>query len=252
MYVPVSTSYIIGFADADDVCDKRLFEKMYYSLLKNKAQIAICSLLFEMEHQTVYQGDKTRSYICMDKETAIIELYRGSIYSGHVHNKIFRRELCESVSFDEDISIGEDTLFCLKTLSKASEIVYINDALYHYQIRSNSAYQQKNIDKMYTSHISYGRMNKILDNLALDRTTRNIFYISYMSNIKNLLMIFKEQKRTKDERYAKLKRKLKTLYLDTFEELTKLQKIRFGIGVYFLDILFVKYKLGIILRKVRK
>lgn len=246
----LATGSIIGFVDADDVCDPRQFEKMYNSLLENQAQAAICSLLFELAHRTIFQGDKTSSSICMDKQTAIIELYKGNIYSGHVHNKIFRRELCENILFDEDISIGEDTLFCLKALSKASKVVYINEGLYHYQIRSNSAYQQKNIDKMYTSHIAYRRMNSLIERLGLNEIGKKTFLIAYMSNICNLLLIFKEQNQIKDRRYDELRKLLKTLYLDIFKRLTIRQKIALGMKVYCFNICFVKHKIKTTIIKI--
>lgn len=138
----------IGFVDPDDTFDKLMFEKMYNQAKSNQSDICICN----------YNRVENNSY---KKETSIVNaIYRESFEKNTlleqflgsadfsvppkmatVWRTIISRELLlkNNIIFNESVSIMEDLLFIVETTIVADKITYLDEALYNYYLRKNSA-----------------------------------------------------------------------------------------------------------------
>lgn len=205
---------IIGFADADDICDDRQYEKMYAAMIAEDAEVSICSLQFDYPDRCVLQhGDyQLGKKICFGREQAIGEMFEGRAFSGHLHNKLFKREVLKNLRLADDVAICEDTLFCTNVLMNCSRIVYLAEPLYHYYIRSTSAYHQQDFDKLYTAHVSYQRMEQILKESRMTEQTMQCFYSAFFTIDLMLMQRAFEMGLTKDIRSRVIKCNLRRCY----------------------------------------
>lgn len=189
-----ATGSIVAFADGDDICELTQYERMHSAMTNNDAEISVCALQFEYPHGVVKQdgGGKTE-IILMNSVDAIREMYKGVLYSGHVHNKMIKKGLCDGIWFDEDIAICEDTLFMLKVLQRADKVVYSPECLYHYFQRGSSAYHRKYDDKLFSAFKSFLRAEELLKHEKF-RSVIPYFKRAQMQNNTVLLerMIFSE------------------------------------------------------------
>lgn len=55
-------------------------------------------------------------------------------YWGYVWNSVYRKEICQKLSFDEDLAWLEDHIFTLNFFRNSNSMVLIPNALYHYTI----------------------------------------------------------------------------------------------------------------------
>ena len=227
-----ATGSVIGFVDGDDCCDPKQYETMYNALVSHGADASICSLCFEYPGRSWIQKGAYMlgSVMLMEQERVIREMYEGTAFSGHVHNKLFRREVLEDIWFDEDIAICEDTLFCLRAFERCRRVVYIAEPLYHYYIRQTSAFHQQNFEKLYSAHISYQRMEQELEEKRVSQNVLRSFAIGRHAMDLNLLMNAIGLKLTSDRRYWEIRREMRKCYFIILPALRIKQKILYGIA----------------------
>lgn len=252
----MATGSVIGFVDGDDTCEPDQFEILYNALISNEAQVAICAISFEYPHRTFISGEGLlEKEIVMDKEQAIFEIFKGTAFSGHTPNKLFRREICEDISFDPEVAICEDTLFCVQAFLRSERVVFVGKALYHYFIRQSSSFHQKNLDKLYTSHISYEKIKDCFSSFGFSEKDVPTFLIAQLKIDVDLMVEFARQRKTDDPRYKILKETAKKQYKAGYCHMTTKQKLLLGMQVYCFGLyrLTLKAKAGLksILRKTR-
>ena len=127
-----ATGDFIGFVDADDFVEAGMFGCLQELLQRHNADIAICAFT----NGKNYNDD---SEIILDQKQAIIELDKGDLYMGHLHNKLFRRDVWENTWLDPEIRIWEDLLVLHYVFARASKVIYTSKGLYNYRIDDNSA-----------------------------------------------------------------------------------------------------------------
>ena len=138
----------VMFVDSDDALEKDACLKLYNAAIQGNADVAFCNLRNisqgKIDNPVPYKGNY-RIFEGPDKQWLEKSLV-GKItetgdsilcLSGPVC-KIIRKEIARKVLFPEDISLGEDTCFCLDALSEARVVVYISDCLYNRYCRTNS------------------------------------------------------------------------------------------------------------------
>lgn len=122
-----STGDYIVFVDSDDWVDTIFLERLY-SLVVDKCDIIISEFVFEYGN---YRSFSNNSTIYNGK----IEYLRYQIIKGFtlVGNIMFCRDFVtkEGLRF-ENVKYSEDFIFFVKSVCFATNIGYINEALYHY------------------------------------------------------------------------------------------------------------------------
>ena len=140
----------IAFIDSDDYVEIDFLEKLYNSIISTESDIAVSNIIDEYENtgkSSVYKN-YVPEVLCSLKEDKKQLFNRMSVW-----NKLFKKELFDDMSlrFSKG-KIYEDTRLVPKLFVKAKKISYVDDALYHYIIRSGSLMTssdlQKNLDIM--------------------------------------------------------------------------------------------------------
>lgn len=134
-----------AFLDADDTLDPSFCEKMR-EILGEDGEIAFC------ENREVYPDGfclpVEYTYDIVTCPSCDFEFW-GRKGKRSVWGAMYKREFLNGLSFSNDLSIGEDTLFLSQAIVRAETLIYYNAPLYNYRVLPESAY-----------HGSYDRKKK--------------------------------------------------------------------------------------------
>ena len=128
---------MISIIDGDDWVEPTLFEDAVNSMKQNNAQVFMFEYFIDKNNESVKHSVSALKYGVLDTETALIRTI--SPDNRFAWSKIFQRELLHDTKFDENLILGEDTLFICEIVARARNIFYSDNAYYHYIIRENSA-----------------------------------------------------------------------------------------------------------------
>ena len=170
----------IGFLDADDELDKKMYETLLSVAEKENVQIAQCNFT------THSNGIRSRWYW----QPGRYKISDGLILSdssydiGHMMSKVYKRDLFDDVEFP-DCDIAEDVLLNVYLYYKAGELLIIDDPLYHYYINDQSLAHSvlsparklkflNAMDKMYRENKNKKKFMKVWETAQpfLDRVVR--------------------------------------------------------------------------------
>ena len=157
--------YII-FVDSDDYVTPNYVEVLVKGVETENVQMA-CAEYFcvkgeiESVHESMLLKDEKRIIRGID---AINLLHEKKAFQGYLWNKIFLKNIIinENILFDSKVKIWEDMLFCLKYLTKIEKVAYINNPVYYYVQRENSAINDENVWNENTQSIALEEMWKIV------------------------------------------------------------------------------------------
>ena len=160
----------VCFVDADDYVHKEYLQRLYDLIVENGCEMAMCSFVPGNNEviKLLSQGEIIGSIFNFEKNAAL-------------WNKLFFIDIIGDLRFDENVFLGEDTLFCVEYAKKCDSAVFVNENLYYYEqstsslkYRSSAKYIEKNM-----SCIESRR--KMLENTAgLDQDTIAIICTSLM------------------------------------------------------------------------
>ena len=158
------------FVDADDYVRRDYISRMVSSIqCDDDCDMCICSyerVIFD----GLYPIKKLQRPGLIRRQRYLLNTLKdpGHHYFGVLWNKIFKRSIIESnnISFNKDISLGEDFVFTLKYLRYASKIKIINDKLYYYCYQNQGS--------------SLSRINhKTIQDCMTEMDSRNIIFDVY-------------------------------------------------------------------------
>ncbi len=133
----ICTGEYIAFIDSDDYVDKMYIEKLYKAAKDKNAQIAICSFFYTDETGKIWKGDKLENKVvsgdekmfCFFRSNECIDAACFKIY----HNSIWKDLRYPIGKVAEDASISDITFM------KANAVCFIDEYLYYYFQRGDSA-----------------------------------------------------------------------------------------------------------------
>lgn len=131
--IEIAGGEYIGFIDSDDYIEPTMYEKLYAAAESTGADIVICGFQRENEAGKTLQVENIKP--CSG--TGIDFIRQDGIKKNYAWNKLFRRELFESIRFPvgktyEDVYIMQDIF------AQADNVTSIADIAYHYLIRNGS------------------------------------------------------------------------------------------------------------------
>ena len=144
----IATGDFIGFVDSDDIVLPEMFNRLYEAAEEYGAEIVTSG--YRSFNEAGENAPTMPPYVPekpIGKEeikSLAAEMHkRGSFL--FIWRSIFSRRLIEEngISFDTDIAIGEDTLFCMECYLNAQKAVAVGEALYRYRLHSGSAMRKK-------------------------------------------------------------------------------------------------------------
>lgn len=130
----VATGDYIAFVDSDDWIEPQMYEIMLSTLKKEKADIVACGIIDTYLDKEVIHSS---SYISGGSEIFLKNIYQDTVFPVAAWNKLYKRDLWDGFRFPKG-KICEDAFTTYLLVDKASKIIQIPEALYHYRIRENS------------------------------------------------------------------------------------------------------------------
>lgn len=132
----------IGFVDGDDYIEPEMYEKLVGLSVEYSADIAHCGYQMVFPDRVdLYHG--TGELRIQDSHTAVKDLLEGTMVEPGLVNKLYRYELFKGIEYDPEIVINEDLLLNFLLFHRVYRSVFLDEPLYHYMVRKNSASTSK-------------------------------------------------------------------------------------------------------------
>ena len=137
----------IGFVDGDDEIDENMYERLLKNARDFDCQISHCGFRMIFPDGRVNFFHNSGILEEQNRETLLRELLLGKKLEPSLCNKLFRRELFDSLFLKRDmlekIKINEDLLINFFLFSAAKKAVFEDFCPYCYIVRSGSASRKK-------------------------------------------------------------------------------------------------------------
>lgn len=133
----VACGEYIGFVDSDDYVSSDMFAFLHSLMENTNSDISICG------HVKTSHNGKPRLFLnhkkvyVMDSQEALAKMLQLGLYESFAWNKLFRRELFDSVRFPSG-HLHEDLYTTYKAFDKAERIAYCKQVKYFYRQRIGS------------------------------------------------------------------------------------------------------------------
>lgn len=141
-----ATGEYIIHADSDDWVDSNMYDLLYHTARKECADIVGCNICHEFQdYSTIY-----KQKYCSNIDEDIRNLINGNIHPS-LCTSLVKAEIIKDnhITFPNNLNMGEDLLFNLKTYLRANKISYVDFAPYHYRHTPDSSsfnHTRKTID----------------------------------------------------------------------------------------------------------
>lgn len=140
----MATGEYVTFCDADDWIEKNMLEKMFVAIQLHNADILWCDFYNSYQQYETYiiQPKLSSSDDCI--KALLSEKMHGALW-----NKLVKRTLYTEhhISFADDLNMWEDLRVVIQLFSYAQQIVYLNQAFYHYVQYNSNALSRGNNEK---------------------------------------------------------------------------------------------------------
>ena len=156
----------IAFLDSDDWYEKNFLEKLYNNLIENNSDVSMCNP--KMTYDNIEKNSKINTYFFKNVELdKTPEKILGILAMPVVWNKLYKKDIIvkNKIRFP-NYSFCEDVEFLYKTFLYVNKVSKIEDDLYNYYQRKNSAtkkIKEEAIEQVY----------KVLENI--ERYIKNNF-----------------------------------------------------------------------------
>lgn len=188
MGISMATGELIGFIDADDTIDPKMYECLYNNLVKYDADISHCGYktIKENGEENLFYG--TGKLIIQSNTDGIIDLIKGEIVEPSLCIKLFRKELFDNLDYDKTMRINEDYVMNLLLFKKSRKSVFVDEPYYHYYQNENSGSSKT------TKEYFYRDILKAADiTLNLFKYDNNIHYYAEKRWFKTYSSMYKNQ-----------------------------------------------------------
>lgn len=126
------------FVDADDWIESDMIEAMFQLALEYNVDIVNCQFV---KNDAICKKNLNETDIWSQGQT-IYHFLRHTIFNGSLCNKLIRTSLIHNLKFHNDISYGEDALFCWQVLQRIKTVVRTPNEYYHYRMNDTSLSHQ--------------------------------------------------------------------------------------------------------------
>lgn len=169
----------IAFVDSDDYVEPDYLKVLLDGIVSYGVDMCMISL-----HVNHGMGRATR----LNSNTEIISAILGDNFGNNAGpvNKLFKRSIIGCLRFDKHVYLGEDTLFDVEYAKRCKNGVFINEALYHYDLSTSSISYMRNPAKL-EKYLTYAesRQKMLFDTTKLSSNCRDMLVHAYFSSILN-------------------------------------------------------------------
>ncbi len=133
----IATGRYVGFVDADDWIEPKMYEKLTSAIETDQSDLAVCNIRKEFD-------DKSETVLdFQDHEILFEELLEKFIrfeFDYAIYNKVYKRDfiVAHSISFENDLRLSQDGLFNMYVFAFANSVSIIPQPFYHYVIKEGS------------------------------------------------------------------------------------------------------------------
>lgn len=190
----IAQGQYIGFIDSDDLCEPRLYEKLYTAMVDTKADIAFCGFSDFADDFKVKRDEPLKPGY-YSKEEIKNKIIRPMVGTPAINPKcapimgslcrcLFKSELVEMPTplRMKEIKMAEDLLFDIEYLCRCESAVVIEDSLYNYRQFAESSSRRyitdlyKNISVQLTLMHDVLMKNQILDEIMEEYYKMTVLY----------------------------------------------------------------------------
>lgn len=129
-----STGDFISFVDSDDWVHPQMFEVLR-NAMDEDVSMAVCKpkVVYHQEPMELLDSaPQLRVY------PSLREAYQNTTIRYYSWGRLFPKAIVTDLYYDQELSLGEDTLFNLKLVEKPGKCVFVEDMLYFYYQRDTS------------------------------------------------------------------------------------------------------------------
>lgn len=219
MALSVASGDLIGFVDSDDYLHREMYQILLGAMEKNDVDFVTCGYYFDdIRSVTKIDNQGIMPTEPLDIKQFLYYMYKRDEFkgvAGYLWTKLFRKELIKGqtgellVRFSEDLNVGEDVLFMAEICRNTKKVLYIDQALYFYTQRMDSAVHSDitQIQTMSWIH-AYERIIKIYKEWNVPENIIDIIVRMYVYRCGKLLEIAityddKEKKNILEEKIKK-------------------------------------------------
>ncbi len=131
----------VGFVDADDTVEPRMYERMLAAARSSGAQVVQCAMCdIRGDDRQIRPVIEDISVTVDDREEYANRYVRRLIHTNEVCNKLILKRFLDENGLlfgDTRVIFSEDLLLNLQMLSKLEKIYFMGDAFYNYYISEN-------------------------------------------------------------------------------------------------------------------
>ena len=147
----------VAFVDSDDFIDQKMFKKLYKLANSEKCDVVSCA--YKKIYKDSFKEVHPKNIKCYGK--SLVESKDILLNTNpYITNKLFKTDLIlnNNITFDEDLRIFEDLLFCYKLLLLANKIYFIDECLYNYNCINETSLTKVFSEKMFDVFNSLDRL----------------------------------------------------------------------------------------------
>ena len=226
------------FVDADDWIEPEMVEALLSLTSVYEADIAECKNVI---NDAVCSKENFEISL-WHQEEAVFRFLKHIDFGGSLWNKLIKTNLLDKERFPDNVSYGEDALFCWHVLQKINTIVRTSAQYYHYRMNDSSISHQKYDDKRMSGHLVWEQISQ--ETQVLWPQYKNIADATYAISDMWQLYYAAKSKYSKDKNIKEYQSHVRSsLWLIYKSRLINAKKIFFAIAVS------ISYRLGGVLVK---
>lgn len=142
----IATGEFVAFLDSDDFVDESMYEKLYATAIREKADAVFCGFNFykeevvdaaisEVHSMTVFEGQDIKNKVLLNMIACEPQSRKERSFFMSVWHSIYSLSLIKDCGLrfcSEREIISEDIVFQMDYLTKSKRVVYIPECLYYY------------------------------------------------------------------------------------------------------------------------
>ena len=151
----VKGDYVL-FVDSDDWIEPDMIKALFQLALEYDADIVNCQ---NVNNDALCKKDSAEIEVWSQEET-VRHFLCHQVFNGSLWNKLIRTTLLHELKFHQDISYGEDALFCWHVLQKVQKMVKTSQQYYHYRMNDNSLSHKQFGAKHMSGHLVWKQISE--------------------------------------------------------------------------------------------
>lgn len=187
----VATGDLITFVDSDDTIDSDMYQVLVNLIENEKCDIAHCSYK-RIDTKGIRPIGNSGKIYRQNRVDALECLITGHLFNGSLWNKIYRRELIESLEFKEGLVINEDILFNIQAFNLAKTTVFFDVSKYNYMVRDGHSIT--NTTESIKKALDYTYVSQYIYENITDESLKEITVNRYVNILCNLYRVTTDKK----------------------------------------------------------